>query len=318
MCLPVDFVFSEHEAIQFLNTQERCSLRDLLERTPLTFADVVKQRDCRTVVRDLLTANLETGTGALHDYVRELLGYMLERGEMVYQWAARQPPRALYTASDLRPAYDPSKGAYYNYVISGQPLAAYPRFTSKENREADSDDCHKKNGYDRHGKRTRAGGIFVYHCLRSQMVLGCHIMPEAEGRRDLAAAVYRFHPGGIEDINSDFACGSGTYMLSRTPHFVRDVDFTNDTFHHYSHTCGSTYCPKDKRYKALINTSLAEQSNAELSILKKLAFQSTVSHTMFATQKLFNTRNRKKKGEYLWMIVAMASTQPHSVRHLET
>ena len=87
-------------------------------------------------------------------------------------------------------------------------------------------------------------------------------------------------------MNSDFACGSASYMMNRQPHFVKDVDFHNDRFHGFSHKCGTTYDVSDKPWKAIGNTSLAEQSNSVVSVLKKLAHLSTFEHTMFAMQKL--------------------------------
>ena len=217
------------EALQFLDKSERKDLQSLLSNPNMTAMEVRSLFRTRTTVRDILLEFIST---RLESGIKSLLEFMIEKADQVYDWAATQPPRKLYDKDDDRPSYDPSKGVAYHMTQSGRPIAAQPVYTNTNARFGDgNNDCNKRGAYDKHGRRSRAAGILSIHCMRSEMVIGLHIMDEAEGRRDMHSALFRYHPGGLTDVVSDFSCGLYSYGMNRTPHFYRDIDHANDIFH---------------------------------------------------------------------------------------
>jgi hypothetical protein len=104
--------------------------------------------------------------------------------------------------------------------------------------------------------------------MRHESIIGFHIMPGAEGKRDLLYPLYKYKEDPPKQIWVDFGCGCNEMALNYLAEHYGDTEFFVDAFHNYSHKCPS--CFESKRFPEYgeINTSLMEQINSFLQPLR--------------------------------------------------
>ena len=117
------------------------------------------------------------------------------------------------------------------------------------------------------GHRQRAG-LWIAVCMRHETVIGFHIMPGAEGKRDFLFPMYKYKEAPPEQVWVDFGCGCSEMALNYCPEYFKDVEFYVDAFHNYSHKCPG--CFESKRFPEFeqLNTSLMEQINSFMQPLR--------------------------------------------------
>ncbi len=117
------------------------------------------------------------------------------------------------------------------------------------------------------GKRQRSG-LWLWVCMRHNLVVGWHIMPKPEGLRDAVHSISRFKEHGPKTVFIDFACGCEETSLNWAPGLFGRTQFFHDIFHGMSHKCTSRYMSKRFGKFVPFNTSIMEQVNSALRPLK--------------------------------------------------
>lgn len=108
------------------------------------------------------------------------------------------------------------------------------------------------------GHRQRSG-LWVSMCMLHQTIIGYHVMPNGEGRRDAIYPLYRFLEKPPDALFGDYACGIEETCLNYLPQYFKGVDFFHDIFHGCTHVCSERYCSRRLSAYAVLNTSLMEQ-----------------------------------------------------------
>lgn len=124
---------------------------------------------------------------------------------------------------------------------------------------------------------------------------GGHMVHRAEGRRDIAAALWGFLEHAPDVLVYDFACGAEEYLNNRYDTYVANVStvfanialhpvltfgplasdneqtsFFHDVFHGTTHrSCSAVYNSRRFPQYNWLNTSLCEQFNAFLKVSLK-------------------------------------------------
>ncbi len=107
-------------------------------------------------------------------------------------------------------------------------------------------------------KRDRAG-LWIWVCMRHQMLVGYHVMPKPEGLRDPVLSICRFKKVPPKSVFIDFACGCEETAMNWAPSMFKDVQFFHDAFHGLSHKCSSRFKSKRFPHFASFDTSIMEQ-----------------------------------------------------------
>ena len=108
------------------------------------------------------------------------------------------------------------------------------------------------------GHRQRSG-LWVSMCMRHHTIIGFHVMPQGEGRRDAIFPVYRFLEQPPKAIFGDHACGIEETCFNYLPRYFKYCEFYHDVFHGCSHVCSERFCSRRHAQYAALNTSLMEQ-----------------------------------------------------------
>ena len=77
--------------------------------------------------------------------------------------------------------------------------------------------------------------------MRHESIIGFHIMPGAEGKRDLLYPLYKYKEDPPKQIWVDFGCGCNEMALNYLAEHYGDTEFFVDAFHNYSHKCPSCF-----------------------------------------------------------------------------
>ena len=133
-----------------------------------------------------------------------------------------------------------------------------PPSSEKAMDEKGSCDGCKKIRYNYQGHRQRIG-LWVYMCMEHHTIVGFHVMPDGEGRRDGVIPPYRFMETPPTAIFGDYVCGWEETALNYLPEFYRLVQFYHDVFHGCSHKCSERFQGRRFAQFASLNTSLMEQ-----------------------------------------------------------
>jgi hypothetical protein len=141
-------------------------------------------------------------------------------------------------------------------VRSAWPLP--PAAQQAVDTETGSSDGCKKVRWTHIGHRQRSG-LWVTMCMKHQTIVGYHIMPQSEGRRDAIFPLYRFMEKPPHAYFADFACGTEETALNYAPAFFKLVQFYHDVFHGCTHLCSDKFCSRRLAAFAVLNTSLMEQ-----------------------------------------------------------
>jgi hypothetical protein len=112
-----------------------------------------------------------------------------------------------------------------------------------------------------HGQRS---GLWIWVCMVHKIIVGFHIMPQSEGRRDAIFSLFRYRNSAPSTIWLDFACGVEESALNWLPGPFQNVQFYHDVFHGVSHKCSSRF--ESKRFAKHVskNTSLVEEVNCSI------------------------------------------------------
>ncbi len=158
-----------------------------------------------------------------------------------------------------RAATDPSKCGY-KYTMSpnrGDVRSSWfcPSSTVDEHK---CGDCTKRQFEYQVSHRSRAG-LWIWVCLQHERIVGWHIMPKHEGRRDPLLSLYRMKEKAPKVILVDFSCGAEESSLNWAPEFFMNTSFYHDIFHGYTHKCTDRF--KCDRVEILegMNSSIMEQ-----------------------------------------------------------
>ena len=145
-----------------------------------------------------------------------------------------------------------------------------PPSSEKSIDEKGSCDGCKKVRYHYQGHRQRIA-LWVYMCMEHQTIVGFHVMPDGEGRRDGVIPPYRFMETPPAAIFGDYVCGWEETSLNYIPEFYCKVQFSHDVFHGCTHHwCSERFQGRRFAKFASLNTSLMEQvhtSNLRVSFL---------------------------------------------------
>ena len=160
--------------------------------------------------------------------------------------------------------------------------------TSEKSIDSEVGSCEgcKKARFTFVGHRQRAG-LWIYLCMEHERIVGFHIMPDGEGRRDGIVPPYRFMQDPPEALFGDFVCGWEETAMNTLPEFYKSVQFIHDVFHGSTHKCSERFEGKRLGKFASINTSLMEQVNSFLQPLRGVVKSGTtkvrtiVSYTFF-------------------------------------
>jgi hypothetical protein len=191
----------------------------------------------------------------------------VERFSSVYARIASIPDEAV----DPKPHPDPLRcGFKYNFTESRSQFRSrwhlpaegaggdvFTDIVDGVSVQYSGDGCAKVR-WKRSTKSDRAG-LWIWVCMRHNMIAGYHVMPKPEGLRDPVCSVYRFKKKPPKTVFMDFACGCEETALNWIPHMYKDTQFHHDAFHGTTHKCGPRF--KCKRFKkfAEFDTSIMEQ-----------------------------------------------------------
>jgi hypothetical protein len=128
--------------------------------------------------------------------------------------------------------------------------------------------CQKKTSFI--VRKRQRSMIWFWFCVKHETVLGFHVIPGSEGRRDAVYSLYRTKQFPPKTIFVDFSCLMEEMALNYLPHFYGKVQFFHDIFHGYGHKCSERFrSNRISSYDAL-NTSTMEQFNSFLQPLNQM------------------------------------------------
>jgi hypothetical protein len=170
-------------------------------------------------------------------------------------------PDPVESGSGLNPAVS---GFKYCMSPHGAPVRSQwpvPDSASKlVNREDVSCDGCEKVRWVHFGHRERCG-LWLWVCMRHGRVVGYHIMPFCEGRRDPVLSLYKFKEKAPDTIYIDYSCGAEESALNWLPEYYKNTTFYHDEFHGYNHVCSGRFKSKRNDRRVPFNTSVMEQVN---------------------------------------------------------
>jgi len=152
-------------------------------------------------------------------------------------------------------------GIRYNMTKHGRSVrTSWPLPPSSEKALDEKGSCEgcKKVRYSYQGHRQRAA-LRVYMCMEHQTIVGFHVMPDGEGRRDGIIPPYRFMETPPKAILGDYVCGWEETAMNYLPEFYCLVQFFHDVFHGCVHKCSERFEGRRLAAFASLNTSLMEQ-----------------------------------------------------------
>ena len=193
-----------------------------------------------------------------------------ENGDWEEDSATRTASQRDHLSCSRRP--NPAEtGQRYFFSADGKPVrASWPlpkELVDRVNHEETSSSGCTKKRFGVMGHRQRAG-LWIAVCMDHETIIGFHIMPGAEGKRDFLFPMYKNKEAPPEQIWVDFGCGCSEMALNYVPEYFKDVEFYVDAFHNYSHKCPG--CFESKRFPEFeqLNTSLMEQINSFMQPLR--------------------------------------------------
>jgi hypothetical protein len=95
--------------------------------------------------------------------------------------------------------------------------------------------------------------------MKHETIIGFHVMPQGEGRRDGIHPPYRFMESPPTAIFGDYVCGWEESAMNYVPEFYLLVQFFHDIFHGCTHKCSERFQGKQLPDYCSVNTSLMEQ-----------------------------------------------------------
>lgn len=117
--------------------------------------------------------------------------------------------------------------------------------------------------------------LWIWTCLIHGRIIGYHVMKRGEGTRDALLSLYKFKRVCPKAIFVDFACHGEEAALNWLPEYFQHCQFFHDMFHSYGHVCSRRFSTADHNLKLCENTSLMEQLNAFLQVIRGLLMSGT-------------------------------------------
>jgi hypothetical protein len=131
-----------------------------------------------------------------------------------------------------------------------------------------------------HGKQNRTGGVFTWHCKHG-VCYAFYVMHRAEGRDEPFSFLTCYLKRAPKVVVYDFACALQEFCLNRLPAFFKNTRFVVDAFHWWNHKgCARSFYCKKYPHLAHLNTSISEQQNSALRIIKASASRSKQAQFM--------------------------------------
>ncbi len=90
-------------------------------------------------------------------------------------------------------------------------------------------------------KKNLRSGLWIWVCMKHQLIVGYHMMPKPEGLRDPIYSLMRFKEKPPKTVFIDFACGCEETSLNWAPSMFKDTQFFHDVFHGMTHVCGERF-----------------------------------------------------------------------------
>ena len=128
---------------------------------------------------------------------------------------------------------------------------------SIESDEVSSEGC-KKQRITYIGHRQRSA-MYLVVCMDHHNVVGYHVIPHCEGRRDAFLPIYRFMEHPPKALFGDYVCGIEETSMNYLPEFFLSVQWYHDVFHGCTHGCSDRFTCRMHAAFAVLNTSLMEQ-----------------------------------------------------------
>lgn len=141
-----------------------------------------------------------------------------------------------------------------------------PKVTGFISVDTSGSGCQKNRQY-AIGHAARCG-LWIWTCMLHHRVVGYHVMPHGEGRRDCLLSLLRFKLDPPHAVWVDFACHAEETGLNWAPEYFRDVQWYHDTFHGFSHVCAGRFSSAGLADMKLMNTSIMEQMNSFLQPIR--------------------------------------------------
>jgi hypothetical protein len=139
--------------------------------------------------------------------------------------------------------------------------------------------------------------MFFMLCLLHQTLVGFHIIPGSEGRKDAHAAFWQYCPNAPLQFVYDFACGCHEYFSNHESGYFSKTIVQHDIFHGWKHKCSRLFRLQRSRRATSWNSSLAEQWNAFIKPrVKASSAQMTKQHFVFYVAFFAELWNRQKEG----------------------
>lgn len=142
-------------------------------------------------------------------------------------------------------------------------------------------------------------GILIFYCAEHSQIIGFVYLDSAESPRIVYETIVTRFPIIPQVIIYDNGCNTFEYCMNRNPLLFQETQFFTDGFHHNAHrNCAPTFDAKlyteflqsKNHFENSINTSLFEQKNSRLSVLKnnspKMRFRVLVASLIAAMSKL--------------------------------
>jgi len=248
----------------------------VLEPTPDILGAL--QQGCPCVYA-LLCSDALKGLNALPAGLRPLLNEVCGRLESFYGYCDANPSTS--STVGVTEQEDMDSCAWFSRSLRrSRPLRRY----TADRRNAASRSEEKTDGRKKKRNKNLTHGIMLVHCLHG-ICQGFFVLRDAESPRDAFTTFYSRFPKAPGVIIYDRGCQLHKYCMKREAAFFSDCHFLVDRFHQRNHVgCSEGYDPQVYRnvHRSVDegNTSLAEQWNARLILVKTSVAFMTQTHFM--------------------------------------
>ena len=205
-------------------------------------------------------------------------------------------------ANPIEGSYNPPKlGRGYSFRKDGKQIRVNRKFTKDNEKEKNGNDdvpeskCSKKFPVVTKG----VCYVFFWFCPIHGHCWGFHIIKGGEGRKDPSASLYTHLEVAPDIVLMDFACGFEEYGLNREAGYFANTRFYHDIFHGYTHNCPEVYDSRGIVGTRAYNTSICEQFNSFVGVVKNAAKQMSQVRFTFLIQFLIKQWNDKKRKSFL-------------------
>ena len=157
-----------------------------------------------------------------------------------------------------------------------------------------------------HGGGGKTGGVFTWFCEHG-VCYGFYMIQAAEGRNEAFSFLTKFFVEAPRIVVYDFACALQEYCLNRAPEFFKGTLFVVDKFHWGGHSsCARSYSPFLYSRLRSVNTSIAEQCNAALKMIRSSTSRMAQVSFMLVVRFFLDAWNRKKIARFMQLVEAGA------------